>query len=166
MRSPLTVSCSTFAVGWLLVFCSPVGASAQQAASSFEQFETRLKPGDTVYVIDRSGQETKGRIDLITAASLQLRLDGSRREIFKSDVARVERRSRDSVRNGLLIGLGAGAALGFFAGRSVDEGPCPPGHGCGEAELIGTVGGAVWGGLAGWITDALIRKREVVYLAP
>jgi hypothetical protein len=64
------------------------------------------------------------------------------------------------------MGLGAGAVVGFLAGRSVEEGPCPPSKECGQAELIGTFGGAFWGGVGGWITDALIRKREVIYLAP
>jgi hypothetical protein len=151
---------------WLVTLSFPINAAAQTAARSFAELQVRVKIGDTVYVIDGSGRETKGRIDLLSAASLQLRLNGNRREFLESTVTRVERRGRDSVRNGLLIGLGTGAVLGFLAGRGVDEGPCPPSSECGQAELLGTFGGAFWGGVAGWITDALMRKREVVYLAP
>jgi hypothetical protein len=35
-----------------------------------------------------------------------------------------------------------------------------------KGALIGTVGGVFWGAIGGWITDALIRKREIIYLAP
>jgi hypothetical protein len=60
--------------------------------------------------------------------------------------------------------------LGFLVGRTTDSPSCrlvphPPIE-CGQGALLGTIGGAFWGGVAGWITDALIPKREVVYLAP
>lgn len=154
-------------VASLATVSSPANVTAQTVARSFAELEVRVKTGDTVYVVDGSGRDTKGRIELLSAASIQLTLDGRRREFLETDVTRVERRGRrDSIRNGLLIGLGTGAALGFLAGRGVDESPCPPNTGCGEAELLGTFGGAFWGGVVGWITDALIRPREVVYLAP
>lgn len=170
---PLTGSAknlAAFGVGWLLVVLYfPVEASAQRAARSFEELQVRVKIGDTVYVIDGSGQETKGQIATLSAASLTLALDGNRRDFLPVAVTRVERRSRDSIRNGLLIGLGSGAVLGFLVGRTTDSPSCrlvpqPPIE-CGQGALIGTVGGAFWGGVGGWITDALIRKREVMYLA-
>jgi hypothetical protein len=163
----MTTACLAGFGVWVAMVVFPAQAAAQTVARSFAELQVRVKIGDTVYVIDGSGRETKGRIDLLSAASLQLALNGNRRGFLERDVTRVERRGhRDSIRNGLLIGLGTGAVLGFLAGRGVDEGPCPPNKGCGEAELIGTFGGAFWGGVAGWITDALIRRREVVYLAP
>jgi ribosomal protein L24 len=140
---------------------------AQAVAGSFEELQVRVKIGDTVYVIDGSGQETKGRVGLLSAASLQLTLNGNRRDFPESDVTRIERRRRDSVRNGVLIGIGSGAGLGFLIGRTADSPSCPQsGIECGQGALLGTIGGAFWGGVAGWITDALIRKREVIYLAP
>jgi hypothetical protein len=80
-------------------------------------------------------------------------------------VKRIERRRRDSVRNGVLIGAGAGALAGFGFGKSLDSPTCPrSGSECGQGAMIGTVGGAFWGAIGGWITDALIRKRETIYL--
>ena len=97
----------------------PANVTSQTVARSFAELEVRVKAGDTVYVVDGSGRDTKGRIDLLSAASIQLTLDGRRREFLETDVIRVERRGpRDSIRNGLLIGLGTGAALGFLAGRA------------------------------------------------
>jgi hypothetical protein len=138
-------------------------------ARSFQELQTYVRTRDTVYVTDKSGQETKGRIDVLSAASLRLILNGDRREFLEGAVTRVERLGRDPVRNGLLIGVGTGAVLGFLVGRTTDSPSCrleprPP-LDCGQGALLGTIGGAFWGGVGGWITDALIRKREVVYLA-
>jgi hypothetical protein len=77
----------------------PVNVAAQTVARSFADLQLSVKTGDTVYVIDRSTRETRGRIDLLSPTSLQLAFNG----------------------------------------------------------------GAFWGAVAGWITDALIRKREVIY---
>jgi hypothetical protein len=78
-------------------------------------------------------------------------------------VKRIERVRRDSVWNGVLIGAGAGALAGFGLGRSLDSPACPrPGIECGQGAMVGAVGGAFWGAIGGWITDALIRKRETV----
>jgi hypothetical protein len=63
----------------------------------------------------------------------------------------------------VLIGAGAGALAGFGLGRSLDSPACPrPGIECGQGAMVGAVGGAFWGAIGGWITDALIRKRECV----
>jgi outer membrane lipoprotein SlyB len=81
-------------------------------------------------------------------------------------VRRIERRRRDSVWNGVLIGAGAGALAGFALGKSLDSSACPRASECGQGAMVGTVGGAFWGAIGGWITDALIRKRETVYVVP
>jgi hypothetical protein len=78
-------------------------------------------------------------------------------------VKRIERVRRDSVWNGVLIGAGAGALAGFGLGRSLDSPACPrTGIECGQGAMVGAVGGAFWGAIGGWITDALIRKRETM----
>ena len=70
---------------------------------------------------------------------------------------------RDSVWNGVLIGAGVGALAGFGLGRSLDSPSCPrSGIECGQGAIVGTVGGAFWGAIAGWITDALIHDRETI----
>lgn len=154
-------------VGWLLLLCFPAEASAQIVARSFEQLQSHVKPGDTIYVIDSLGMETRGQIATLSVSSLTVTLDGSRRDFLEGAVRKIDQRRRDSVRNGLLIGIGSGAGLGFLIGRTADSPSCPrSGIECGQGALLGTIGGAFWGGVAGWVTDALIRKREVIYLAP
>ena len=103
---------------------------------------------------------------MLSDASLELIFDGTHRDFAENAVRRIDHRRRDSVRNGLLIGLGTGAALGFLVGRAADSSPCSPGIECGQGALLGTIGGTFWGGVAGWITDALTRDREVIYRAP
>lgn len=139
-------------------------SSDRQPASSFEDLELRGILGETVYVIDTSGRETRGRVATLSDVALTVTVDKTRRAFAADDVRRIDRRRRDSVWNGLLMGAGAGALLGFGFGRSVDSPACPrPRIECGQGAVIGTVGGGLWGAVGGWITDALIRKREIIY---
>jgi hypothetical protein len=142
-----------------------VEGSAAQPARSFEELAALVKTGDIVYVIDTSGEETRGRIAALTAASLVLSGDGTRQDFVPGAVSRIERRQRDSVRNGLLLGLATGSGLGYSIGKTADSPSCPrSGVECGQGALIGTAGGAFWGGVGGWIADALIHRREVIYV--
>lgn len=141
-------------------------AGAQQPAHSFDELTPRIQLGDTVYLVEGSGRETKGRIATLSDIALTMSVDGTRREFIAGDVQRIERRTRDSVRNGLLIGAAAGALVGFRVGKAADSPACPrSGIECGQGAAIGTVGGAFWGAVGGWIADALIRKREIIYAA-
>jgi hypothetical protein len=136
----------------------------QQPASSFEELKLRVAVGETVYVVDISGQETKGRIATLSQVALTLAVDGTGRDFAADTIRRIERRRRDSVWDGVLIGAGAGALMGFAVGRTADSPDCPrSGIECGQGAVIGTVGGALWGAVGGWITDMLMRKRETVY---
>ncbi len=155
-----------FGVSLLLIIVSPVEASAQAVANSFEELQGRVKAGDTVFVIESSGEETRGRIVMLSDASLELILDETHRVFAENAVKRIDHRRRDSVRNGLLVGLGTGAVLGFLVGRTADSSSCSPGIECGQGALLGTIGGAFWSGVAGWITDTLTREREVIYRPP
>ena len=145
----------------------PLASLAQPVAGSFHELQVRITIGDSVYVIDDSGRETRGEVETVSDSSLRLKVDGIGRDFLKSTITRIERRERDSVRNGLLIGIGTGALLGFLAGRAADSPTCPrPGIECGQGALLGTIGGAAWGGFGGWLIDMLIRRREVIYSAP
>jgi|SoiMethySBSTD1v2_1073268.scaffolds.fasta_scaffold41756_1 hypothetical protein len=80
-----------------------------------------------------------------------------------ASATRTGRPRRDSVWNGVLIGAGVGALAGFGLGRSLDSPACPrSGIECGQGAIVGTVGGAFWGAIGGWITDALIHDRETI----
>lgn len=76
----------------LLLFAS--GATAQ----SFAALEDQAALGTTLYVIDTSGEETNGRIVKLSGLSLTLHVNGTRQQFAMADIARVERRKRESVR--------------------------------------------------------------------
>ena len=105
-------------------------------------------------------------LDLRGVLNEDITLVDSRRASDPTQVRRIERRRRDSVWNGVLIGAGAGALAGYGLGKSLDSPSCPRSSECGQGAIVGTVGGAFWGAVGGWITDALIRKREVIYDEP
>ena len=44
----------------LLIILLPALAAAQDPVKSFDQLNTRLKIGDTIYVTDAQGREVKG----------------------------------------------------------------------------------------------------------
>ena len=163
---PLLVS-----VAWLLV--APLGVSAQVVATSFEELRALVKSGETIYVTDASGRQTKGRLGELSASSLELlvgQTGPNGRETFvpkarlsERDVRQILLQRRDSLWNGTLIGmavwLGIGALPATIFGCSNYEGLHPS---------VGSCAGA-WGLFAGIgagmgaAIDALITERTTVY---
>jgi len=143
----------------------PVLAGAQEPVKSFDQLNTRLKVGDTIYVTDAQGRETKGKIrDLGPSA---LTLDSGTAAIVQADAVRliVERKPRP-IGRGALWGLGIGAAAGLALGVAVVAG-CDGDDDCAGAILVlgGLFGG--WGAGTGAVIGALIPgKTLVLYRAP
>lgn len=83
---------AAFGVVWLVMLFFPVDAGAQTVAGSFEELQARVKIGDTVYVIDGSGLETRGQIATLSGVSLAVTLDGTRRDFVASAVKRIDQR--------------------------------------------------------------------------
>ena len=149
-----------------VLWLAPV-AAAEQAVGSFEELKLVTKAGEPVYVIDSSGAEAKARIFEVSDRALTLIFDGVRRDFREADIRRIDRLRRDPVRNGVLIGAAAGALVGFVQGRRLDGPSCPrSGIECGQGAIIGVAAGALWGSVGGWIVDAIIPTREVIYVAP
>ena len=153
-----------------LLVVTPRQASAQVVATSFEELRALVKPGDTIDVIDPSGRKTKGRLGELSASSLELLVrktgpDG--RETFvpkarlsQGDVRQIVLERRDSLLNGTLIGLAAGAGPWLLAWpklRGTETEPAAP--------LGALIGGAI-GAATGAAIDAMITERTTVYLTP
>jgi hypothetical protein len=145
------------------MFCGlgtvPVVAQSQAApsrgpVSSFDELWTKLKSGDTVYVIDTSARETAGTFAKVSSSSIALLVDGQIREIPLSDVRQIARRG-DSLWNGALIGAAFGAVVVQVA---CNGGECTAGDRAGSTVLAAGVWGAIGAGI-----DALIHGRTVVY---
>lgn len=146
-----------------LIMMAPRNVGAQVVATSFEELQALVKPGDTIDVTDASGRKTKGRLGDLSASSLELLVrktgpDG--RETFvpqarlsEGDVGQILLERRDSLWNGTLIGLAPGAALGVSL-FSVGYGEL----GGGAFLWVGGFGAAI-----GAAIDALIIGRTTVY---
>jgi hypothetical protein len=157
MRSSLAT-----ALAVVFALASPVLAVAQEPVRSFDQLDTRLKPGDRVWVTDAAGREVEGKIQSLSPDALTLKGDGPRK-FAASEVSAIRQRREDSLKNGALIGLAVGSALGAtvcVGMASQDDGNL---GWC--ASFLGAYG-AMGAGIGVGI-DAMIPGRKMVtYRAP
>ena len=139
-------------------------AQAQDPLGSFASLNERIKPGTIVYVTDEKGEQVKGKITELSAASLKLvtRDKYEQRMTFPSD--RVSRVTRvDSRLNGFLIGAAAGAVPGVLLGIGFttycenESAHCPW-----APAVLGTVFGLTGGGIGAAI-DGAINGQRLVY---
>jgi hypothetical protein len=149
----------------LAMLLAPARAAAQQPVRGFDQLDTRLKPGDTVWVTDAQGREVKGRIATLAADGFTLN-GGASRTFTEADVRLVVERRSDSVGNGALIGMAIGGgviATGCFIAVADDDASDDDAGWC----LFASVAYAGIGAGIGAGIDAMIPgKRLVVYRAP
>jgi hypothetical protein len=150
-------------VAILVVALSSRAVCAQQAASSWPGLDpSRLS---TVYVLDKSGTETAGKLLRLNPDSLVLLVDGAERQFESARVARIQKRG-DSLRNGAIIGAVVGVAMGILTAGISD---CPgdnPGGGCpGSRAALFLVSTGVYSAIGVGI-DALIPGRTTLYEAP
>jgi hypothetical protein len=135
-------------------------AAAQEPVRDFAQLNTRLRPGDTIWVTDAQGREVKGRIAAIGADALTLDAGGSK-TFSAGDVRLVMERQHDSLANGALIGLGVGGlGTGLACLASADGADR---EWCFLAAIVyGGIGAAIGLGI-----DVMIPgKKLVAYRAP
>lgn len=139
-------------------------AQAQEAAASFEALGGRVKIGELVWVTDSTGAETHGRLDQLSKDGLILEAHGAV-TLAAADIRRVRVRDHDSIKNGALIGLGVGAALGsaWCIGAVADDSTdVNAGVECAEGFTVYPGLGA----LIGLAVDAVIPgKMRVIYQA-
>ena len=142
----------------------PALAAAQGPVTSFDQLNTRLKPGDTVWITDAEGREIEGRIQAL--APDRITLEGGNANAFAArDVRIIRDRERNSLKNGTLIGLGVGGglALAWCAAALAGDPSISPGVECFEGAVV--FGGI--GTLIGLFIDASSPGRmRVAYRAP
>ena len=160
---------SAAALGFALTVISAAPARAQeaQAVDSFTQLQVIVKLGDTITITDSTGRKTQGSILALSSSTLVLLTEGRRRELPEHEVAAISQRGPDSLKNGALWGLGAGAASGFVlsglasAAASIWDGP-DAGVSAGHV-LTGTVLIAGIGTGIGMAVDALIKTDRLIY---
>ena len=122
-------------------------------ASLLEDLALHVNLDDQLRIVDKAGTRASGRLIGLTAEELTLRTAAGERRFPRADLREVAVRRRP-LRAGVLIGAGAGAALGALAACTGDDREeCP------DAALIaGGLGAGVGLGLA-----ALMPRTTVVY---
>lgn len=145
------------------VLATATAAQAQEpVATSLDALAARLHVGQSVWVIDTTGREVRGRLERISGDGIVLKAD--RVETLNApDIREVRARRPDSLKNGALIGLAVGGALGtaWCAGAIADN------SGDIDAKVECAEGFTVFPGLGalfGLAVDAAIPgKVRVVY---
>src|SRR5688572_1034304 len=142
----------------IISMVDPVSAMAQVAAS-FEQLMVLVEPDDTVTLRDFNGNQTRGRIALVTPSSLRLVVDGAPRDLAPSEVMEIRQRRGDSLANGAIIGAIAGGGFGLIGSILV----CVEEENCAAwvAGLLTTY--AALGAGVGVGVDALIRREQTIF---
>jgi len=144
----------------LLVFSTTAAAQAPA-----DDIRARVKDGQKVSVTDDQGREFNGRIVRLTGDALTLAKGRERTDVVYADIVKIDR--TDSLKNGALIGLGVGAALGILmvvpTGCEDDYtflcgGDPGPGNYAAGALIVGGLGAAIGTGI-----DALIGGRRNLY---
>ena len=153
--------------GWIvaalvaaLSLAAPALCAAQEPVRDFSQLNTRLRPGDTIWVTDAQGREVKGRI--LSLSTDALTLEGGRPRSFGApDVSAIQVRRNDSLANGALIGLGVGSGLTLVACLADTEAR-EAGWCAAAAAVYGGIGAGIGVGI-----DALIPGKKILaYRAP
>ena len=97
------------AVFALAILVSPAVAVAQTSGTHLADV---VATGMKVSVVDDDGRRMEGRVLDHSGESLRLSLDGSSQEIPIDRIVRIDK--PDSLKNGALVGLGIGLAVGTF----------------------------------------------------
>ena len=129
-------------------------AEAQRV--TFDRLALQLNQGDSVTVTDSDGRRLRGRVVDLSASTLALQVDGLRRDLNRGDISAVQRRERDSLKNGAAIGFASGVAV--LVGLVLPDGDLNPTGFMIVGSLFGAAGAGIGAGL-----DALHEETQVIY---
>jgi hypothetical protein len=121
----------------------------------------RLDGMPTLWVTERNGQETKGKLLKWTDDAIVVQTDTGERTFGVSDVALVERRG-DSLKNGAIIGGVVGVVAGAFAGAlTYCEDGCPATRIAGGLTAVG-----IYAAIGAAIDAAIPGRRRLWPASP
>jgi len=132
------------------------GGAISVQANLLENLALRVNLNDRLLVEDASGGRTTGRLTRLTADEITLQTAAGEKHFTRETVRQVAVR-RQPLRKAVLIGAGAGAAIGAVAACKG-----PEREECADAPIIA---GAFGAGL-GLAVGALIHKTTIVYPEP
>ena len=127
--------------------------------------DLRLSALPTIYVLDDTGQETRGTLLRFEPSALILLVDGTERSFEAARVRRIEKEG-DSLRNGAVIEAVVGGVFGLIgAGISDCPGDDPGGSCPGTRATLFLFSTGVYAAI-GTGVDALVPGRTLLYEAP
>jgi hypothetical protein len=138
----------------LVAACFSTPASAQSPDVAL----TGLFP---VYVLDRTGEETQGRLVSLTGSAVVLQKDSATRTFNLNDVVRIDRRG-DSLKNGAIIGAVFGGVVGILTAAGLADCPSAQNSCPGARVVMPIVSIGVWSAIGAGI-DALIPGRTLLW---
>src|SRR5262245_23227830 len=144
--------------GVLLTFVTTLSAQTQPA-SSFDQLQVLVKPGDRIYVRDATGALTRGTLIGLSSTSLHFKTKAGTRDFAEGDIFEIKQWRNDSLLNGMLIGTAIGGTVGAIGAGAY----------CGEYRRCAGVAAAligVWSGIGAGVgagIDALIPHKKTIY---
>jgi hypothetical protein len=139
----------------LMAWAAPARAQESIAAddAAFAVLQQSLQPGDAVTITHLDGRRTKGKLIEVGSGLIRLRQNNEPRQVAAADIRKVQR-TRMSLLLGIVIGAGAGAALGGTAYAQCDD--------CDSATSMVLLTAAVGAGVGCGI-DALVNVPRTVY---
>jgi hypothetical protein len=143
---------------------APTPVDVQAPVDSLGALSSRVKPFETIYVRRVSGEEIAGTFSRASEASLTMEVNGQTRDLPASDVQLVWRRGGNRMKQGMLFGFVAGAAVGLIAKTASDSAPSSEYSRGGMFALAG-FGGGIVGLTYGAIIGAFVHERPLVYRA-
>jgi hypothetical protein len=144
---------SNFVAGFCVVLaglCLPRPVAAQ----NLDQSNGQLRRHPLVYVTDTQGHETKGKLMSWSGSEIALETEAGPRTFKPGEAMRLDLRG-DSVKNGAVIGLISGAAMGALASAGCD---------CDARPVIFVMSAGIYT-LVGAGIDALIPGRTQLWSA-
>lgn len=145
--------CGALLLG-MLIMAGDVAAQAPTQPSVLS-----VRAGERVLVTMTDGSQVLGRVWAVAPDGLRLDTPGGTQVIPVDRIARLV--VKDSLDNGLLVGLGTGAGAGFSLGMTVNMICAGEGSNCPGAVVLLTAMGAAIGGAVGVGIDG-IRQRVVL----
>lgn len=133
-------------------------AEAQGVAGTLRELQLLVRPGEKVTVTDTRGHEVRGRIETLTSSALVIEYQSERLEWTEAEITSVRQVRNDSLANGALIGLAAGAGFGLVGSLVSDASEDDSGWVALATAFYGGLGAGIGVGV-----DAMIRKESVIF---
>jgi hypothetical protein len=135
-------------------------AGAQPPTQSLEGAGRALQRGDRIEVVDHRGDIVEGRFESLSASSLRVMHKGVAHDLPAPEIRRI-RHARDEP-DGVLIGLGAGAA----AGLGVVTAKCSGSSERADCHRVGSLIVIAPFAVVGALIDRAVTRLETIFDRP